>query len=205
MRPAACKIVVFALFVVGAVPSSPGEAGAQPFPRAVIQQRAQRVDQLFNWYYAAAYGTGAYRIGEETVAVLRAPLSYRVRDATDDQWGVRVTVPVTAAVAESDLTDFQLGRVHVAGFSVLPGIELALPLTQRWTLKPFAHAGRGWEVQGDGSAAIYSAGSSALYRVPLDEGRTAALGVKMTFAGYDSGSEGSGSRRCPSAAISPFP
>ena len=49
----------------------PGLAPSQPLPRAVVQERAARPDQLFNWYYAAAYGTGAYKVGDETERAYR--------------------------------------------------------------------------------------------------------------------------------------
>jgi hypothetical protein len=180
-----------AALLLAAVLFFSGPAQSQSIPRAVVQERAGRADELFNWYYAAAYGTGVYKVGDETVGVVRAPLGYRIREPGEGQWGIRLTVPVTAALAEFDLTDFQLGRPTVAGLSVLPGVEVEIPLTGRWMLKPFANAGGGWEFQRDGSAFIYSAGASALYRKPLDDGRLAALGAKLTFAGYDSGGEAS--------------
>ena len=169
----------------------PGLAASQTIPSAVVQQRAARADELFNWYYAAAYGTGVYRIGEETVGVLRVPLGYRIREARDGQWGLRLTIPVTAALAEFDLTDFHLGRVRAAGLSVLPGVEVEIPLAERWTLKPFANAGPGWEFKRDSSALIYTTGVATVYQRPLDNGWQSALGGKLTFAGYDAGSESS--------------
>jgi len=169
----------------------PDVAASQTFSRAVVQQRAARVDELFNWYYAAAYGTGVYKIGEETVGVLRAPFAYRIREAGEGQWGIRLTLPVSAALTEFDLTDFQLGHVRAAGLSVLPGIEAEIPLAERWMLKPFANVGPGWEFKRDGTAVIYSAGAATVYQLPLDHGRRSSLGAKLTFAGYDAGSEGS--------------
>jgi len=169
-----------------------GEVFAQPLPRAVVQQRAARVDELFNWYYAAAYGTGVYRIGDETVGVLRAPFSYRLREVGDGQLGIRFTFPVSAALSEFDLTDFQFGHVRAAGLSIMPGIEVEVPLSERWMLKPFANAGPGWEFKRETSAMIYSAGVATVYRLPLGKGRRSSLGGKLTFAGYDAGGESSG-------------
>ena len=180
-----------AALLIGAAAFLAGNVCSQPFPRAVVQQRAARVDELFNWYYAAAYGTGVYRIGEETVGVLRVPLGYRIREAGDGRWGVRLTLPVTAALAEFDLTDFQLGRVRAAGLSVLPGVEAEIPLAERWILKPLANAGPGWEFKRDSSALIYTAGVATAYQQPLDNGWQTVLGGKLTFAGYDAGSENS--------------
>jgi len=169
----------------------PELAASQTFPRAVVQQRAARVDELFNWYYAAAYGTGVYKIGDQTVGVLRASFAYRVREAGDGQWGIRLTFPVTAALSEFDLTNFQLGHVRVAGLSVLPGIEAEIPLAERWVLKPFANIGPGREFKHDSTAVIYSTGAATVYRLPLENGWRSALGAKLAFAGYDAGSESS--------------
>jgi len=169
----------------------PLPAQSQPFPRAVIQQRSQQVDQLFNWYYAAVYGTGVYRVGEETVGVLRAPFGYRLREAGEDQWGWRLTVPTTAALAEFDLDDFNLGKVHAAGLSVLPGVEAEIPLASGWMLKPFANVGGGWDFEHSGSALIYSMGATVVNYAYRDNGWRTMLGGRLTFAGYKSGDEGS--------------
>jgi len=177
---AAALLSFFLLLVAGPVLS-------QPLTRAVVQQRAREPDQLFNWYYAAIYGTGVYRIGEETVGVLRLPFGYRLREATDENWGLRLTLPATAALAEFDLTDFQLGRVRAAGVSVLPGIEAEIPLAPGWALKPFANLGGGWDFKNDGSALIYSTGMAAVRKGTLDNGWRSSLGSRLTFAGYKAG------------------
>lgn len=184
LKLAAASTVAAALFFSG-------PAGAQTLSREVVQQRSRNADQLFNWYYAAIYGTGVYSIGEQTVGVLRAPFGYRLREAGEEQWGVRLTVPVTAALAEFDLGDFNLGNVHAAGLSVLPGVEVEIPLAPRWTLKPFVNVGGGWEFERSGAALIYSAGVATVYRKPLDNGWLSTLGGRLTFAGYKAGEESS--------------
>ena len=60
---------------------------------------------LFNWYYAAAFGSGAYRVGEINTFVIRAPVSFRLREATPQQWGVRLIAPITAGVADIEPDD----------------------------------------------------------------------------------------------------
>ncbi len=169
----------------------PGPVHPQPLTPAVVQQRARNVDQLFNWYYAAIYGTGVYNIGDQTVGVLRAPFGYRLREAGKEQWGLRLTVPVTAALAEFDLDDFDLGKVHAAGLSVMPGVEAEIPLAPGWMLKPFVNAGGGWEFERSGSALIYAMGAALVRKAPLDNGWQSMLGGKLTFAGYKAGDEGS--------------
>lgn len=185
--PGAVRSVLLIAFIVTL--AIPGSVFAQGLSRAVVQQRSERASELFNWYYAAAYGTGVYSIGEETVGVLRLPLSYELRKASSDQWGVRITFPVTAALAEFDLGDFQLGKTTVAGLSVLPGVELEIPLTPGWTLKPFINSGGGWEFQQNTAALIYSTGVATVYSRPLDNGWRAMLGGRLSLAGYKAGEE----------------
>ena len=158
-----------------------------PLTRAEVQQRQQDVDRLFNWYYAAVYGTGTYKIGEERVAVLQLPFAYTLRKATDEQWGIKLNFPVSPALASFDLSDFDLGRVKVSGLSVLPGVELEIPLSPVWTVRPFANLGAGWEFQHSTSALIYDIGVSTSYRLSNGEDMISAIGGKLVYAGYQSG------------------
>ena len=164
-------------------------AHAQTTPSPVVQQRAQDVDQLFNWYYASVYGTGYYKIGEESVAVLRLPFAYTLRPATGEQWGLKLALPVVGAFADFDLREFDLGRVSTAGVSIVPGLEAQIPMNARWMLKPFASLGMGREFQRDSSAIIWSLGATTVYDQPIGDKLLSALGGKLVFAGYQSGGE----------------
>jgi hypothetical protein len=176
------------LCFLAAALASPAVVDAQAFTRAQVQQRSQQVSQFFNWYYAAAFGTGVYTIGEETVSVIRLPMAYNVRQATDTEWGLRFTFPVSAAFAEFDLTDFDLGHASAVGLSVLPGVEAEIPLRPGWVVKPFANVGTGWEFEHDTSAMIWSLGVSTLYRLDLDRKWPLGFGAKLIYAGYDAAS-----------------
>lgn len=137
------------------------------------------------------YGTGVYKIGEETVGVVRLPMAYTIRETTEEQWGLRLTFPVSAALAEFDLADFDLGRVRAVGLSVLPGIEAEIPLRPGWVAKPFANLGVGWEFKRDTSATIWSLGASTLYHRDLAPAWPLGLGLKVTYAGYSANGTGS--------------
>jgi len=166
-------------------------AGAQTPPVATVQQRAERPDELFNWYYASVFGTGYYRIGEEQVGVVRVPLRYELRPASAERWGIRLTLPVSAAFAEFDLNHFSLGKVRAEGLSVLPGIELEIPLAPQWTLRPYANVGGGWEFQTDRTSTIFSLGATTRYARPVFDDSQLALGARAAYAGYSAGSEAS--------------
>jgi hypothetical protein len=165
--------------------AAPGLADAQAFTRAQVEQRSQQVSELFNWYYASAFGTGVYKIGEETVSVIRLPMAYTIQQATDTEWGLRLTFPVSAAFAEFDLTDFDLGHASAVGLSVLPGVEAEFPLRPGWVVKSFANVGTGWEFEHDTSAIIWSLGASTLNRWEPARKWPLGFGAKLTYAGYD--------------------
>ena len=157
--------------------------------QTTVQERSQNVDQLFNWYYASVYGTGYYKIGEESVTVLRLPFAYTLREPTEEKWGIKLTFPVSAALAQFDLRDFDLGRVNTAGLSILPGLEVEIPVNANWTVKPFANLGMGRDFQQDTNALIYALGTSTVYKMPINDNVLSALGGKLVYAGYQSGGE----------------
>jgi hypothetical protein len=164
-------------------------AHAQTTPSPLVLQQSQDVDHLFNWYYASAYGTGYYQIGEESVAVVRLPFARTLRQATDEQWGLRLTLPVSGAFANFDLREFDLGRVSTAGMSFVPGIEVVIPLSPSWMVKPFASLGMARDFHHDSNAIIYSLGASTVYQQPIGDSVLSAVGGKVVYAGYQSGGE----------------
>ena len=180
-----------AVFSMAAALALAAPAFAQAPPVATVQQRAEHPDELFNWYYASVFGTGYYKIGEEQVGVARVPLRYELRPASAQQWGIRLTLPVTVAFAEFDLENFNLGKVRAQGLSVLPGLELEIPLAENWWLRPYANLGGGWEFESGQSSTIFSLGATTRYTRPAFEASQLALGARAAYAGYSAGSESS--------------
>ncbi|UCH53378.1 MAG: hypothetical protein JSW09_00780, partial [Pseudomonadota bacterium] len=138
-------------------------------PAAAVERLAEEVAAVFNWYYAAAFGTGTYTVDGERVTVLTVPISYTLREATDDVWGVRLTVPTSAAFGNFDLynPDFDnLDQVHIAAWSFMPGADVIINVNPYWRLQPFANIGRGREFQTETTATIYQLGISTHYRWP---------------------------------------
>ena len=156
-------------------------------PVANAQTRAVEDKQdLINWYYAATYGTGIYSAGDRTVGVLQAPLSFNLRESGDEQWGLRITLPVSLG-----FYDFDFGGVvenglpsRISTLSIVPGIEFEKRIVPRWLLKPYVSAGAGWELGGDESAWIYDAGLRS--RFLIGENRASALSLVnlLSLAGY---------------------
>jgi hypothetical protein len=163
-------------------------AGVLPFGAAAADQPL--TSELFNWYYATAFGTGAYRIADQTVTVLSAPITYMLRPPSDEKWGVRVTVPVTAALANFHYQDLDFADTTVAGMSILPGVEWMIVPRPNWMVRPFVGLGYGTEFQSETGATIYQVGVTSAYQVPDLERWRVSLGMKLIYAGYVSNDGG---------------
>ena len=157
-----------------------------PVSGAAQQTRITEEATLINWWYSATYGTGFYKIGPAVATVLRFPVSYRLREMEDGKSGINLIAPVTVAMYHLNFNDFdQIDiREDVAAASVLPGIELDVPMTDAWRLRPFAQVGVGTEF-GDipRTAYIYTAGLKSLYRFPGQDWRW-SVGNALFAAGY---------------------
>lgn len=161
------------------------------FLAAVVNANAQtRVveddEQLFNWYYAAIYGTGIYTAGDRTVAVVQAPLSLSLRERGEDQWGLRLTLPVSFGFYDFDFDDLANQGLpdRVSSMSILPGIELDKYINPRWLLRPYFAAGGAWEIGGEESALIYDTGVRSRFRLGDDRGTVFSLVNWLSLAGY---------------------
>lgn len=153
-------------------------------PWRVEAAEAPLTSELFNWYYATAFGTGAYRIGDQTVTVLSVPITYTLRQPSEEKWGMRLTFPVTAALVNFHYQEFEFFDTRVAGMSILPGAEFLIPLEPHWMLRTFVGVGYGTEFQAETGATIYQAGVTTAYHIPALAYPKVSLGAKLIYAGY---------------------
>jgi hypothetical protein len=166
-----------------------GGAGLLAVPLACAGQGssvAGSENQLIDWYYAAFFGTGVYRAGDRTVSVLQLPFSKELQPMTQDQWGVRLTLPVSVGVYDYHFEDLLVGKTphNLSTVSLLPGIEGDIPVTRNWTLKPYGNAGEGWDTSGGGAAWIYAGGVKSRVALQIGEGSEVSLGNQLTLSGY---------------------
>lgn len=141
---------------------------------ACAPAQAQTVDPardnaaLFNWYYGAAFGSGAYRVGEVNTFVIRAPLGFRLREPTPEQWGVRLIAPITVGVADIEPDDRDGIPDTLTALAASVGVELEIPMNERWMLRPLATLGSGQEFASNKRAAVGVLGVKSLYRIPFE-------------------------------------
>ncbi|HZT62028.1 MAG TPA: hypothetical protein VFA36_02755 [Burkholderiales bacterium] len=152
-------------------------------------QQAQTITgeaTLINWWYSATFGTGIYKVGPITATVVRLPFSYRVQSMEGGSLGVNLLLPVTVAAYHLNLNELDQfnPRHYVAAASVLPGVEVEIPATERWRLKPYAQAGVGSEFADIPLVAfMHTVGVKSLYRFPGEDYRV-SLGNALFLAGY---------------------
>jgi len=158
------------------------ESGAQ----TPTTQQASSEQQLINWYYGAVFGTGVYRAGDRTVSVLQIPFAHELQEPNDEQWGVRVTAPISFGFYDFTFNQLVTGETpqSVGTVSLFPGIETQIPVMSNWRLKPYANVGRGWDFSGGDAAWIYATGVRSLFGVPLGSESEVSLGNQLTLAGY---------------------
>jgi hypothetical protein len=103
-----------------------------------------------NYAFATQLGSGVYAINGRTIQVYRIPINYDVREEVAGKWGFRITIPMTVGLYDFHAADVLENGIpeHMDTASLVPGIELRIPATPHWLLKPYAEAGIGKERTG---------------------------------------------------------
>jgi len=156
-------------------------------PAAAQENQATTVP----WAYSNYFGTGWYEIGADRDAfVLRYVYRRTLSEARIDDEGRRHAgwqwrIPVTLGLSQFPLEDLagSVNPDNFANLSVTPGLWVTLPVSERFTLRPFAAAGWGTVLDGNESAFSYWAGVNSRYL--LSDGRfRVALVNSLGFVGY---------------------
>ncbi|MFH1983100.1 MAG: hypothetical protein ABIL58_14755 [Pseudomonadota bacterium] len=131
--------------------------------RAEDSRRIVRV----NYVYAAQLGIGGYDVGGLSVQVFTLTLSHTVPIGDGDRWRLKLKAPISLGLYsfrgnDEDGTPIAVDQQTLA---LLPGLELQIPISDDWTLKPFADLGAGRALESNTSTAvIYTTGITSLYR-----------------------------------------
>lgn len=159
-----------------AVPADPVALGTEP---------AKQV----HWAVGAFFGTGWYQVNDNrSVFILRIPPRQTVREAAFGEdgkrrLGVEIQYPLALGLSRlDDIPDF-IDFENYSTISFTPGIQVEIPIDSRWSLRPYAHFGYGWETESQEGALIWYGGIKSRYR--LAEGRTRwSLLNGLFYAGY---------------------
>jgi hypothetical protein len=124
-----------------------------------------------HWAYSSYFGTGWYRVsGDRDVFVVRMTPRWEYREAAfpengEREIGIEFRFPITAGL-DNFSTDDIPGAIdldNVASLSVTPGVDITIPVTERWWLRPYAAVGWGTTLNDSDSAWTYWAGVKSRY------------------------------------------
>jgi len=153
-----------------------------------LQAREDPARQV-HWAMGAFFGTGWYQVDDNrTMYIFRIPPRQTVRKASIDEkgrrkLGIEIHYPFTFGLHNLDeLPDF-IDFDNFATVSFTPGIQLEIPVTEKWYLRPYAHFGWGTETSSSESAWIYYGGIKSRYRLGNGKVKWALLNG-LYFAGY---------------------
>lgn len=143
-----------------------------------------------HWAMSSFLGTGWYRIDDSLSAlVIRMPPRQTVRESwyhSRDDRGIGIEIKYNTTLGliafddlpnVSDLDNFGM-------FSFTPGLELEIPVTRNFYLRPFAHLGWGAESEDSSSAWIWFGGIKSRYRFAGSSQNLAVIG-NIYYGGYN--------------------
>jgi len=145
-----------------------------------------------HWAYSSYFGTGTYQLGDlATVAVVRPNPGWTFREAAIDDGGNRtlgwrLRVPVAIGYHQFDFRNISeiIDPGNVVTVSVTPGVEMDIPVTRRWLLRPLLYAG--WGTVTDSSETAWSYWTGIKSRYSWNTGKLEwSLLNAISYVGFD--------------------
>lgn len=162
-----------------------GSALAQAGDVEVFEDPSRQV----HWAMGAFFGTGWYQVDDNrNMYIFRIPVRQTLSESSIDEQGKRklgieILYPLTFGLHDLDeIPDF-IDFDNFATVSFTPGIQLEIPVTEKWYLRPYAHVGWGTETNFSDSAWIYYGGIKSRYALGDGRGKWSLLNG-LYFAGY---------------------
>jgi hypothetical protein len=142
-------------------------------------------EENINYAYSSWIGSGFYTVDDRTVYILRAPLSYTLREADGENWGLELMFPATIG-----FHDYADGQENLGAITFVPGVKFVYPILENWWLKPFGQFGFGKDFSGSDIAQIYGGGLQSLATFELKNSEL-DFGAAFTMAGQNQSGGGS--------------
>jgi len=124
-----------------------------------------------HWAYSSYFGTGWYQVEDNRdVFVLRVTPRWEIREAEfvedgESTMGIQFSLSITTGLDAFTIADIP-GAVktdNLASLSVTPGAHVTIPVSERWTLRPYAAIGWGTLLGESESAWSYWGGIKSRY------------------------------------------
>lgn len=124
--------------------------------------QATEEDGIAHYAYSVFAGTGRYKIDDRTIFAIRLPLFWDLIEADHEtrRLGYRFLLPVAVGITNfEDVDEFpDIAIDSLQTLSVVPGVEVVVPATTKWQVKPFAQLGYGFDLKSDSNTFIWGAG-----------------------------------------------
>ena len=168
-----------------------------PAHAAELVALAEDPARQVHWAMGAFFGTGWYQVeNNRNVYILRVPPSQSLRESSinadgERTLGIDLQYPVSFGVSSLDALDDFLDFDNYATVSFTPGVQVEIPMTQKWYLRPYVNLGWGTELNSSDSAWIFYGGIKSRYRLGGEQVDWSLLN-SLNYAGYnpDVGSSG---------------
>ena len=138
---------------------------------------------LTSFAFASYLGTGFYTTSGQNVFVLQAPFEHIIKEKTDAEAGWVLKLPITIGFINFESIQVeelpQLSDVGTITF--LPGLEFQYPVTDNWTVIPFADYGFARELDNTSNVLITGAGIKSYFNVHFDKAMF-TLGNRFLYA-----------------------
>jgi hypothetical protein len=171
----------FILFCLSVLPTL-AQAQAVPTDEEPVRQ--------VHWAMGAFFGTGWYQVdNNRSVFVFRIPPRQTIRKAGFDEngnrkLGVEIHYPLSFGLHQLDDIPDLIDNENYGTISFTPGIQVEIPVNQKWSLRPYAHIGAGYEKDSDTWAGIWYGGLKSRYRLGENESLRWSLLNAIYYAGY---------------------
>ena len=159
------------------------------------QSTADPSELRVNYVYAGQLGFGAYELGGLSVQIYKLPLAYTFPFGKNQAWELKVKMPLVYGrykfKTPQQISEQQIKQSEtVESVSVVPGVELPLPLHRRWSLTPFVEWGPIKNFSGGPWSYVYAIGARSLLsydwrRFQVNFGNALLYAGNTNFSGDD--------------------
>jgi hypothetical protein len=147
-------------------------------------------EEQVHWAVAAFFGTGWYKVDENRSAfIFRIPPRQTVQEAGwhengKRKLGIEIQYPVALGLHTlDDIPDFiEFDNYGTIAFT--PGVQVEIPVNEKWSLRPYGHLGFGYEKESNEWAAIWYGGVKSRYKLGESERLRWSLLNAVYYAGY---------------------
>lgn len=143
-----------------------------------------------HWAMGAFFGTGWYQVEKNrSVFIFRIPPRQTISRAGFDsegqrKLGIEIQYPLSFGLHQmNDIPDF-IDFENYGTVTFTPGVQVEIPVNSKWSLRPYAHLGGGYEVDSGKWAGIWYGGIKSRYLLGESEKLRWNLLNAVYYAGY---------------------